>query len=80
MDRPRLDLFSPAKTTLAPIFLFCAPAVHQYPSLLHQNGKMGVLLHIYIYYVCVYVGVVVVVVVAVVVVAFVVGGDGVVCC
>ena len=32
--------FSLPRPTLAPIFLFRAPAVHQYPSpLLHQNGK-----------------------------------------
>ena len=31
--------FSLPRPTLAPIFLFRAPAVHQYPPLLHQNGK-----------------------------------------
>ena len=32
-------IFSLPRPTLAPIFLFRAPAVHQYPPLLHQNGK-----------------------------------------
>ena len=31
--------FSLPRPTLAPIFLFRAPAVHQYPPLLYQNGK-----------------------------------------
>ena len=45
--------FSLPRPTLAPIFLFRAPAVHHFPPLLHQNGKSslkpnGVLQHIQI--------------------------------
>ena len=49
--------FSLPRPTLAPIFLFRAPAVHQYPPLLYQNGKSSLkpnggsttYIHIYIY-------------------------------
>ena len=37
------------KPTLAPIFLFRSPAVHQYPPLLHQKCRMYMFIYVYIY-------------------------------
>ena len=36
------------KPTLAPIFLFRSPAVHQYPPLLHQKCRMYMFIYIYV--------------------------------